>query len=92
MKRKRHTHHKRSLRSCGRRRSTSTRATIEVVCRKLEISEQTFHRWRHLYGGIKGPEMAQMKELEKGIAWLTKIMAQQAMAIDALKDLSRKNW
>lgn len=27
-------------------------ATIEAVCRKLEISEQTFHRWRHLYGGI----------------------------------------
>ena len=26
-------------------------ATIEAICRKLEIREQTFHRWRHLYGG-----------------------------------------
>jgi transposase-like protein len=36
-------------------------ATTEVVCRKLEVTQQTFHRWRHLYRGIKGPEMDQMK-------------------------------
>jgi len=67
-------------------------ATIEAVARKLEISEQTFHRWRHLYGGMKGPEMARLKELERENARLKKIVAQQAMDIDALKDLSRKNW
>src|SRR5215469_9595927 len=38
-------------------------STIEAVSRKLEISEQTFHRWRHLYGGMKGPEMARLKKL-----------------------------
>ncbi len=66
-------------------------ATIEAVSRKLEISEQTFHRWRHMYGGnggMKGPEMARVKELEKENARLKKIVAQQAMDIDALKDLS----
>jgi hypothetical protein len=56
------------------------------------ISEQTFHRWRHLYGGMKGPEMARMKELEKENARLKKIVTQRAMDIDALKDISRKNW
>jgi len=48
------------------------------------------HRWRRLYGGMKGPEMARMKELEKENARLKKIVAQQAMDIDALKGLSRK--
>jgi putative transposase len=67
-------------------------ATIDAVCRKLEIGEQTFHRWRHLYGGMKGPEMAWMKELEKENARLKKIVAQQALDIDALKAISRKNW
>jgi len=67
-------------------------STIEAVSRKLEISEQTFHRWRHLYGGMKGPEMARLKELERENARLKKIVAQQAMDIDALKDLNRKNW
>lgn len=67
-------------------------ATIEGVSGRLEISEQTFHRWRHLYGGMKGPEMSRMKELEKENARLKKIVAQQGMDIDALKGLSRKNW
>jgi hypothetical protein len=38
---------------------TSNGAAIEGVCRKLEISEQTFHRRRYLYGGKKGPEMGE---------------------------------
>ena len=67
-------------------------ATVEMVCRKLEISEQTFHRWRHLYGGMKGPEMARLKELERENQRLRKIVAQQAMDIDGLKELNRKNW
>jgi len=41
---------------------------------------------------MKGPEMARMKELEKENTRLKKIVAQQAMDIDTLKDLSRKNW
>jgi hypothetical protein len=41
---------------------------------------------------MKGPEMARMKELEKENARLKKIVAQQAMDIDALRDISRKNW
>ncbi len=62
--------------------------TIEAVCRKREISEPTFHRWQQLYGGMKGPEMARLKELEKENARLKKTVAQQAMDIDALKELS----
>jgi putative transposase len=58
----------------------------------LEISEPTFHRWRHFYGGMKGPEMARVNVLENENARLKKIVAHQAMDIDALKDLSRKNW
>ncbi len=41
---------------------------------------------------MKGPEMARMKELEKENTRLKKIVAQQAMDIDALKDINRKNW
>jgi hypothetical protein len=32
-------------------------ARIEVVCRRLETRDQTFHRWPHLCGGMKEPEM-----------------------------------
>jgi transposase-like protein len=38
--------------------------TIAQVCQKLEVSEQTFHRWRQTYGGMKADEMKRLKELE----------------------------
>jgi hypothetical protein len=44
------------------------------------------------YGGMKGPEVARLKELERENARLKKIVAEQAMDIDVLKDLSRKKW
>lgn len=92
MKRKRHTPQEIIAKLREAEVELNQGATIEAVSRKLEISEQRFHRWRHLYGGMKGPEMARMKELEKENVRLKKIVAQQAMDIDALKDINRKNW
>lgn len=48
---------------------------LEAVSRKLEISEQTFHRWQHIYDGTKEPEMARLK----------KIVAKEAMDTGAMK-------
>jgi len=67
------------------------RSLVEIA-RKLEVSEQTLHRWRNVYGGMKGPEVARLKDLERENARLKKIVAEQAMDIDVLKDISRKNW
>ena len=39
--------------------------TIGQVCQALEISEQTFHRWRNQYGGMKAEEAKRLKELEE---------------------------
>jgi transposase-like protein len=41
-----------------------TGASIGQVCQRLEVSEQTFHRWRHQYGGMKAQEAKHLKELE----------------------------
>jgi transposase-like protein len=92
MKRKRHTPQEIICKLREAEVELNQGATVEVVCRKLEISEPTFHRWRQQYGGMKGPEMVRLKELEKENARLKKIVAQQALDIDALKELARKNW
>jgi len=92
MKRKRHTPQEIIAKLREAEAELNQGAPIEAVCRKQEISEQTYYRWRNQFGGMKGPEMARMKELEKENARLKKIVAQQAMDIDALKDLNRKNW
>jgi putative transposase len=55
------------------------------------VSEQTLHPWRNKYGGMEGPEVAWLKELKGGTSRLKKIVAEQAMDIEVLKDLSRKN-
>jgi len=41
-----------------------TGASIGQVCQRLEVSEQTFHRWRNQYGGMKAQAAKQLKELE----------------------------
>jgi transposase-like protein len=65
---------------------------IPEVCRLLEISEQTYYRWRQKYGGMQ-PEMAkQLKALQKENARLKKMVAEQALDMEILKEASRGNW
>jgi putative transposase len=67
-------------------------ASSSVVARKLGISEATFHRWRNQYGGMKSDEMKRLKELEKENIRLKKIVADQAVDISILKEVSRENF
>ncbi len=53
----------------------SSGQSIGQVCQKLAISEQTYHRWRNQYGGMKGDAMKRLEEenrrLKKAVADLT---------------------
>jgi len=65
---------------------------VPEVCRELGISEQTYYRWRQKYGGM-APEVAkQLKALEKENARLKRLVADQALDIQILKEASRPNW
>ena len=92
MKRKKHTPQQILEKLRTVEAESSQGRTFAEIARKLEVSEQTLHRWRNQYGGMKGPEVARLKELERENARLKKIVAEQAMDIDVLKDVSRKNW
>jgi putative transposase len=67
-------------------------ASSPEVARKLGISEATFHRWRNQYGGMKADATKRLKELEFENARLKKIVADQAMDISILKEVSRGNF
>jgi putative transposase len=67
-------------------------ASVPEVARGLGISEATFHRWRNYYGGMKGDAMKRLKQLESENARLKKIVADQAVDIDILKEVSRGNF
>ena len=65
---------------------------VPEVCKALGISEQTYYRWRTKYGGM-APEMAkEMKALQKENARLKKVVADQALDIQILKEAARPNW
>ena len=65
-------------------------ASVSEIARKLEISEATFHRWRNQYGGMKADSLKRLKELESENARLKKIVAERAVDISILKEVSRK--
>jgi putative transposase len=62
--------------------------TIEEVSRHLEISDQTWHRWRNQYGGMKADDAKRLKELEKENARLKKLLAEAELDKSMLKELA----
>ena len=65
---------------------------VPEVCKALGISEQTYYRWRTKYGGM-APEMTkELKALQKENARLKKVVADQALDIQILKEAARPNW
>jgi putative transposase len=65
---------------------------LNEVCRHLEIAEATWHRWLARYGGMKANEAKRLKELEAENARLKKLVANQALDIDMLKEISAGNF
>jgi|TARA_Y100000031_G_scaffold33015_1_gene36889 transposase-like protein len=64
---------------------------VPEVCKELGISEQTYYRWRQKYGGM-APEVArQLKALEKENARLKRLVADQALDMQILKEAARPN-
>jgi putative transposase len=65
---------------------------IREVCRRHNLTEQTFYRWRNKYGGMEVSEIKRLRELEKENAELKKIVAEQMLDIRMLKDVNSKKW
>ena len=61
---------------------------VAEVCRQLEITESTWHRWRNQYGGMKANDAKRLKELEKENGQLKRIVANQALDIDMLRHIA----
>jgi putative transposase len=62
------------------------------LCRRHGISQQTFYRWKRVYGGLEVSQARQLKALEEENARLKRLVAEQALDNQILKDLLRKNW
>lgn len=62
------------------------------LLRKHGISQQTFYRWKAKYGGLEISEAKRIKSLEDENRRLKRIVADQALDIQILKDVASKKW
>jgi putative transposase len=65
---------------------------LPEVVKQLEVSEQTYYRWRNQFGGMKGEDVKRLKELEAENARLKRIVADQVLENQALREVSRGDW
>jgi transposase-like protein len=65
---------------------------IEDVCKKIQISPQSFYRWRKEYGGLEIDQAKRLKELEKENARLKRLVADQALDNAMLRDVASGNF
>lgn len=66
--------------------------SIEEVCRKLQISTQSFYRWRKEYGGLEIDQAKRLKDLERENARLKRLVADQALDNAMLRDIASGNF
>ena len=92
MKRTRHTPEQviRKLREADR--MLAEQRSIAEIAKELGVSENTYHRWRNQYGGMKADDVKRLRELERENQRLKRIVANQALDIDGLKEIARGNF
>jgi len=67
-------------------------ASVADLCRRHGVSQQTIYRWKQQYGGMQTSELRRLKQLEAENAQLKKLVADQALDNQMLKELLGKKW
>ena len=67
-------------------------AKIGELCRRHGITDTTFHRWKRKYGGMEVSDARRLKRLEEENRALKRIVADQALNLQVVKDLLGKKW
>ena len=65
---------------------------VKELCRKYGMSEATLFNWKSKYGGMSVSEARRLKELEDENQRLKKLVADQALDIQMLKEINSKKW
>ena len=65
--------------------------TVASLCRQHGMSDETFYKWRSKYGGMDVSEARRLRGLEEENQRLKRLVAEQALDIQALKEVLGKN-
>ena len=65
---------------------------VPQVCRKLEVTQQTYYRWRKEYGGLRMDQAKRLKDLERENARLKKLLAEAELDKAILREAASPNY
>ena len=65
---------------------------VKELARRYGFAEQSFYRWKSKYGVMQLSDAKRLRELEQENGRLKRIVADQALDIQILKDVNSKNW
>ncbi len=65
-------------------------SSVDEVCRKMEVSRATFFAWKKKFGGMEVSEARRLKQLEDENRRLKKLVADQALDLQILKEVLAK--
>jgi putative transposase len=65
---------------------------VREICRKLQVTEQTFYRWRRKYAGLGVSELRELKQLKEENRRLKRVVADLTLDKDILQEALRKKW
>jgi len=66
--------------------------SVPEVCREIEVSQQTYYRWRQKYGGMSPDMIKQLRLVQKENKRLRRVVADQALDITILKEAAEGNF
>jgi len=73
-------------------REAAGESSVKVVCAKHNVSEATYYGWRKKYGGMDVDEARRLRALEEENGRLKRLVADQAVQIQILKEVNAKKW
>jgi transposase-like protein len=66
--------------------------SVSEACKQIEVTQQTFYRWRKEYGGLRTDQAKRLRELEKENGRLKKLVADQALDNAILREAASGNF
>jgi len=66
--------------------------SVPEVCKEIEVSQQTYYRWRQKYGGMSPDMIKQLRLLQKENKRLRRVVSDQALDITILKEAAEGNF
>ena len=70
----------------------STGSTVVEAVRQIEVTEQTFYRWRNEYGGLSVDQAKRLKQIEAENSRLKRAIADLTLDNQILKDAAEGNF